>query len=61
MKVTEVFDSDLPGQYRICSHKIVFDVILCVSSVDTVCAAVLLHVGSLVMTWTKPCVLNVLC
>jgi hypothetical protein len=45
MKVTEVFDSDLPGQYRICSHKIVFDVILCVSSVDTVCTAVLLHVG----------------
>ncbi len=44
MKVTEVFDSDLPGQYRICNHKVVFQGLLCVCSGITICTAVL-HVG----------------
>ena len=33
MKVAEVFDSDRPGQSRICRHKIVFHVMLSVCSV----------------------------
>ncbi len=45
MKVTEIFDSDLPGQCRICSHKSVFDVTLCVCSLNAVCTTVLLHVS----------------
>ncbi len=45
MKVTEVFDCDLPGQGRICSHKIMLHVTLCVCSGSTVSTAVLLHVS----------------
>ncbi len=45
VKVAEIFDRDLPGQCRICSHKIVFYVMLCVCSVNAVCTTVLLHVS----------------
>ncbi len=45
VKVAEIFDRDLPGQCRICSHKIVFYVMLCVCSVYAVCTTLLLHVS----------------
>lgn len=58
MKITEVFDCDLPGQCRICSHKIVLHVMLCVCSVNTVCTAMLLIIVIIVtvisIILTKP-------
>ncbi len=39
MEGTEVFDRDLPGQCKICSHRSVF----CLCSLYTVYSIVLLH------------------